>query len=155
MAQDRVAAVPYSLVALLGQDGLGVAWRAYDGGMRREVALKQLKMPDGLPKQMSSELATGLEREGRVTGMSKHPRIVTEYEYDQVRTSGGLSWIVIDLIDGRSLDAIVRAGGRLSVETNVLLEATASYSPTAGSPPWMGATHPGRSNDRHPDLYGT
>ncbi|WP_119730170.1 WD40 repeat domain-containing serine/threonine protein kinase [Thermomonospora amylolytica] len=112
-AGDLVAG-RYRLVALLGEGGMGSAWRARDERLRREVAVKQLKLPPGLSDEARARRVGWMEREARTAGMLRHRGIVTVH--DQVTDEHGLPWIVMELVPGRSLDQVVKDGGRLPVE---------------------------------------
>ena len=66
----------YRLNRLHASGGIGRVWLAYDGELRREVALKELR-PD---RQDGTEYATRFIREARITGQLEHPGIVPVYE---------------------------------------------------------------------------
>nr|WP_275407038.1 serine/threonine-protein kinase [Actinomadura bangladeshensis] len=94
---------------VLGEGGMGAVWRAHDERMRRDVALKQLKLPQALKAGEREHLVARMEREARSVGMLKHPSVITVY--DQFHDDDGLPWIVMELVRGRSLaDAISEDG---------------------------------------------
>ncbi|WP_160573961.1 WD40 repeat domain-containing serine/threonine protein kinase [Actinomadura physcomitrii] len=113
MTQDagHVVIGRYRLVELLGEGGMGAVWRAHDERMRRDVALKRLKLPASLEPGLRGRLVARMEREARSVGMLKHPGIITVH--DQFHDEDGLPWIVMELVRGRSLDAAVREDGPL------------------------------------------
>jgi WD40 repeat protein len=103
----------YLVVSLLGRGGMGVVWRAVDQRLQREVAVKQLTLPDGLAEPLRGRLFARMEREAMAAARLKHPGIVTVY--DQVSDEEGLPWIVMEMVNGRSLEDLVAQEGRLPV----------------------------------------
>ena len=101
----------YRLLEVLGEGGMGAVWRAHDERMRRDVALKQLKLPMGLEPGQREQLVARMEREARSVGMLKHPGVITVH--DQFHDDDGLPWIVMELVRGRSLADLLRDGGPL------------------------------------------
>ncbi|MEU5995515.1 serine/threonine-protein kinase [Spirillospora sp. NPDC047418] len=101
----------YRLLEVLGEGGMGAVWRAHDERMRRDVALKQLKLPPGLEAGEREHLVARMEREARSVGMLKHPGVITVH--DQFHDDDGLPWIVMELVRGRSLADLLRDNGPL------------------------------------------
>ncbi|GAA4239717.1 serine/threonine-protein kinase [Actinomadura meridiana] len=97
---------------MLGEGGMGAVWRAHDERMRRDVALKQLKLPLTLSAGEREHLVARMEREARSIGMLKHPGIITVH--DQFHDDDGLPWIVMELVRGRSLADAIRDDGPLT-----------------------------------------
>ncbi|XVQ15516.1 WD40 repeat domain-containing serine/threonine protein kinase [Spirillospora sp. CA-255316] len=113
VAQDagRVVIGRYRLMGVLGEGGMGAVWHAHDERMRRDVALKQLKLPLSLDAGLREHLVARMEREARSIGMLKHPGVVTVH--DQFHDEDDLPWIVMELVRGRSLAAVIADDGPL------------------------------------------
>jgi serine/threonine protein kinase/Tol biopolymer transport system component len=95
---------PYELLGVLGEGGMGTVYRAHDPRLRRDVALKVLRadvMAD--PDRQSRFL-----QEARAVSTLKHPNIVTVHD---LGTEGDVAYMVMELVDGRSLDQVITRGG--------------------------------------------
>lgn len=77
---------------------MGVVWRAFDTGLDREVAVKELRLPEWIGEQERPRWYARMGREARAAARLKHPGIVTVY--DRVVTEDGRPWIVMELIHG-------------------------------------------------------
>ncbi|MGW1340268.1 protein kinase domain-containing protein [Kribbella sp. NPDC002412] len=95
----------------LGVGGMGTVWKAFDRVLHREVAVKELRIPEGLNPEEREKLRARALREARAAAGLDHPGIVTIHD---VIDEGGRPWIVMRLLPGRSLDQGVRANGALS-----------------------------------------
>ncbi|RAY12045.1 hypothetical protein DPM19_27255 [Actinomadura craniellae] len=103
----------YRLVGLLGRGGMGSVWRAHDEALDREVAIKQLTLPEHLGSEKRARLIARVRREARAAAKLKHPGIITVH--DQFTDADGHPWIVMEVVDGRSLDDLLKDEGRLPV----------------------------------------
>jgi serine/threonine protein kinase len=94
---------PYELLGSLGAGGMGEVYRARDTRLQREVAVKVL------PAKLSSDAARlqRFEREARSASALNHPNIVTIHEVGQ---SDSTSFIVMELVDGKTLRELLYAG---------------------------------------------
>ncbi|MBE8524058.1 serine/threonine protein kinase [Amycolatopsis sp. H6(2020)] len=104
---QRVVAGRYLLLGELGRGGMGVVWRARDQVIGRQVAVKELRLPDAESAAVFSERAL---REVRTGGRLNDPAIVTVYD---VVTDGGTTFIVMELVEAPSLADLVRQRGPL------------------------------------------
>ncbi|MDX3195355.1 serine/threonine-protein kinase [Streptomyces sp. MN03-5084-2B] len=102
---QRVVAGRYLLLGELGRGGMGVVWRAQDQVIGRQVAVKELRLPDAESAAVFSERAL---REVRTGGRLNDPSIVTVYD---VVTDGGTTFIVMELVEAPSLADLVRQRG--------------------------------------------
>ena len=103
----RVVAGRYALLSELGRGGMGVVWRAQDQVIGRQVAIKELRLPDAESAAVFSERAL---REVRTGGRLNDPAVVTVYD---VVTDGGTTFIVMELVDAPTLADLVRQRGPL------------------------------------------
>ncbi|MFI6508113.1 WD40 repeat domain-containing serine/threonine protein kinase [Streptosporangium sp. NPDC050855] len=113
MANDtgRLVAGRYRLMEVLGRGGMGTVWRARDESLHREVAIKELTLPDHLDLPEREMLHRRVQREARAAARLKHPSIITVH--DHLVETDGSPWIVTEIIDGPSLEAVLRTRGRL------------------------------------------
>ncbi len=98
---------PYTLIAKLGQGGMGEVYRAHDTRLNRTVAIKVL--PDHLAADPLAR--SRFVREGQALAALAHPNLVAIYD---VGTVNGVSFAVMELVDGETLrDKLLH--GRLAV----------------------------------------
>lgn len=98
----------YSLRSPVGNGGMGTVWRATDTLLRRDVAVKEVVLPPGLAPSDRDALYERTLREARAAAAIQHPAVVQVYD---VVTEGGRPWIVMELLDARSLaDMVIEDG---------------------------------------------
>ncbi|MGC5568753.1 protein kinase domain-containing protein [Streptomyces sp. FR-108] len=100
----------YRLVESIGQGGMGRVWRAADETLDRQVAVKEMRI-DGMDQEDARTRRERTLREARATARIDHPNVVRVYD---VVDEGERLWIVMELVDGRSLDRVVAEDGPLS-----------------------------------------
>ncbi|NGO12249.1 protein kinase [Streptomyces sp. HC44] len=103
----RLIADRYRLLAKLGHGGMGTVWRAKDETVDREVAVKEPRVPDHLPERERANLFERMRREARAAARLDHPAVVNVHD---VAVVDGQPWIVMELVQGRSLGAALQEG---------------------------------------------
>ncbi|MFE4577723.1 serine/threonine-protein kinase [Streptomyces chartreusis] len=123
----RLVAGRYRLLAKLGHGGMGTVWRAKDETVDREVAVKEPRVPDHLPERERANAYERMRREARAAARLDHPAVVNVHD---VAVVDGRPWIVMELVQGRSLgDALqegtlgARDAARIGLEVLGALEA--------------------------------
>ena len=94
----------YLLRERIGAGVAGEVWRAEDPRIGRRVALKFLRIPEGLTPGQRAEWEQRFLLEARAAGRLSHPGIVSVY--DVGTASDGRPFIVMELVEGRSLEAM-------------------------------------------------
>ncbi|GAA2554977.1 MULTISPECIES: serine/threonine-protein kinase [Streptomyces] len=107
---ERVIAGRYRLLSPLGEGGMGTVWRARDEVLHREVAVKEVRAPAGLPASDVERMYARLEREAWAAARITDRNVVTVYD---VATEDGRPWIVMELVRGLSLAEVLDAEGPL------------------------------------------
>ena len=97
---DRVG--NYLIEERLGTGGMGAVYRAFDQALQRPLAIKRL-----LPDTADATRKLRFRREARMAARLNHPAIV--HIYDIVETDEG-DWIVMELVEGKTLDRMLRDG---------------------------------------------
>ncbi|MEV0681296.1 serine/threonine-protein kinase [Actinosynnema sp. NPDC050436] len=108
--QPRVIAGRYALLGELGRGGMGVVWRAQDNVIGRQVAIKELHLPDGIAHEERRVLEERVLREARTAGRLNDPGVVTVFD---VVAEHGTTYIVMELVEAATLSTIVAQGGPL------------------------------------------
>ncbi|QFZ22625.1 serine/threonine-protein kinase [Saccharothrix syringae] len=106
--QPRVIAGRYTLLAELGRGGMGVVWRAQDNVIGRQVAIKELHLPDGIAHEERRVLEERVLREARTAGRLNDPGVVTVFD---VVVEGGMTYIVMELVEATTLSALISRHG--------------------------------------------
>jgi eukaryotic-like serine/threonine-protein kinase len=110
----RLIAGRYRLLAKLGHGGMGTVWRAKDETVDREVAVKEPRLPEHLPERERANAFERMRREARAAARLDHPAVVNVHD---VAVEDGQPWIVMELVQGRSLADALQEGTLDSRET--------------------------------------
>ncbi len=92
----------YRLKRLLGRGALGEVWEAADlGGHGAKVAVKIMHAADDELALARAQFA----REARLASLMRHPNVVAVHDAGE---AAGTSFMVMDMVDGKSLRAALR-----------------------------------------------
>ncbi len=98
---------PYEILAPIGAGGMGEVYRARDGRLGRDVAVKVLpEAVAGDPESLAR-----FERETRAVASLSHPNILAIHD---VGREGGVSFAVLELLEGETLRRRLAASGPLT-----------------------------------------
>jgi serine/threonine protein kinase len=103
----------YRLLDPLGSGGMGTVWRAEDLVLGRTVAVKEVVFPHGLSDEDRDVLRERTRREARAAARLDHPSAVTVYD---VVEEDGAPYLVMELVEARTLSQVVRSDGPLPPE---------------------------------------
>ncbi len=113
----------YEILEPLGAGGMGEVYRAHDANLKRDVAIKVL------PAALADDEArlARLQREAHLLASVNHPNIATIHNLEE---SGGVRWLVLELVEGTTLEEMLRRGAlsteearRIGVQVAGALEA--------------------------------
>ncbi|MEU0834683.1 serine/threonine-protein kinase [Streptomyces sp. NPDC005969] len=110
-ADGRLLAGRYRLGVVLGRGGMGTVWRAVDETLGRTVAVKELRFPSAIDEDEKRRLITRTLREAKAIARIRNNGAVTVYD---VVDEDDRPWIVMELIEGKSLAEAVREDGVLT-----------------------------------------
>jgi serine/threonine protein kinase len=100
----------YALVRELGRGGMGIVWLAKDTVLGRDVAVKELMVPGGVPVDQRAEYTERVLREARIASRLADPGVVTIH--DLIKQDND-TFIVMELIDAPTLEDLVTKNGPL------------------------------------------
>ena len=95
---------PFEILSLLGAGGMGEVYRASDGRLRRDVALKVLHAD----RANDPERRKRFEQEARAAGALNHPNVLAVYEIGEHE---GAPYLVTELLEGMTLRQRLRSSG--------------------------------------------
>ncbi|GLW64447.1 hypothetical protein Arub01_26910 [Actinomadura rubrobrunea] len=101
----------YHLLSVVGRGGMGTVWRAYDEMLDRDVAVKEVRLPEGLTLGERRVLCRRLIDEARATAALRHPGVVVVHD---VVIEDGRPWIIMEYLRARSLHRVIAEDGPLS-----------------------------------------
>lgn len=107
---ERLLAGRYRLGGVLGRGGMGTVWRAEDETLGRTVAVKELRFPTNIDEDEKRRLITRTLREAKAIARIRNNSAVTVYD---VVEEDDRPWIVMELVEGKSLAEVIREDGLL------------------------------------------
>ena len=102
----------YEILGELGRGGMGVVYRAKDPSIGRIVAVKTIQLSEEGTGMSHAELVERFQTEARAAGLLTHPNIVVIYD---VGESDGVYYITMELVNGKSLQALLDSGEKFSL----------------------------------------
>ncbi|GAB2722790.1 serine/threonine-protein kinase [Streptomyces bullii] len=108
--RDRLLAGRYRLGDVLGRGGMGTVWRAEDETLGRTVAVKELRFPSNIDEEEKRRLITRTLREAKAIARIRNNGAVTVFDVVQ---EDDRPWIVMELVEGKSLAEVIREDGLL------------------------------------------
>ncbi|MFJ9178909.1 serine/threonine-protein kinase [Streptomyces sp. NPDC102360] len=109
--QGEVLAGRYRLGESIGRGGMGRVWRAHDEVLHRTVAVKELTAAQWVAEADRAVLLERTRTEARAAARINHPAVVTVHD---VLEHDDRPWIVMELVEGRSLADAVKEDGRVA-----------------------------------------
>ncbi|MEV5884064.1 serine/threonine-protein kinase [Streptomyces sp. NPDC052020] len=106
----RLLAGRYRLGDVLGRGGMGTVWRAEDETLGRTVAVKELRFPSNIDEEEKRRLITRTLREAKAIARIRNNSAVTVFDVVQ---EDDRPWIVMELVEGKSLAEVIREDGVL------------------------------------------
>jgi serine/threonine protein kinase len=103
----------YRIARRLGQGGMGAVFRAWDLSLNLPVALKEMIPDPNLDAFRLQELRDQFRREAQILATLSHPnlpRVTDFFEWN------GNVYLIMDFIEGESLDGIIQRQGPLPEE---------------------------------------
>ncbi|MER5928764.1 serine/threonine-protein kinase [Streptomyces sp. NPDC002054] len=123
MAESRLIHGRYRSLDLIGRGGMGEVWRARDESLGRHVAVKCLK-PLG-PEQdahFTQVLRERFRREARVAASLQHRGVTVVHDFGDESASGGMLFLVMELLEGRNLSQLMEDNGRRPLPVDVVVD---------------------------------
>ncbi|MEU8144087.1 protein kinase [Nonomuraea sp. NPDC048901] len=99
----------YQLQEPIGRGGMGIVWRAHDELLDRTVAVKEVRYAAALGDEVQL-LNRRTMREARAAARFEHPNVIVVHD---VIEEDGRPWIVMQLVQSRSLGAVIKQDGPL------------------------------------------
>ena len=108
----------YQVTGLIGSGAMGSVFRGYDPKLKRDLALKTIRVnAEDIDQQ---KLITSLLDEAAISARFHHPNIVTVYD---VADQGNAAFIAMELVDGTNLEKYLKVQGPLDPEQVIPLAA--------------------------------
>ncbi|MBW2527111.1 MAG: protein kinase [Deltaproteobacteria bacterium] len=105
----------YRLKSLIAKGGMATVWLAYNETLDVQVAIKFIRTDLAGPKD--DRLADRLLQEARATARLGHPSIVRVQDFG--KTDSGVPYLVMELLEGESLDVALGRRGRIAARKAV------------------------------------
>jgi len=99
----------------LGHGAMGVTYRAVDTSLKRPVALKLI---DSEWAKRGAEARERFMREARTAASLRHPNVATVYHFG-IREENGQCFCAMELVEGETLEMLVRRTGPLDALTTI------------------------------------
>jgi len=110
----------YNITGEIGRGAMGIVYKGEDPVIGRPVAIKTIRFDTLTLAKEQENAQRRFMREARSAGSLSHPNIVTIYD---VGEDEGLTYIVMEFIEGQSLEELITAGQRFSMDEIIAIMA--------------------------------
>jgi serine/threonine-protein kinase len=110
----------YELVEQLGAGGMGTVWRARHRFLARDAAVKLVRVESlGATDSAAQSQLIRFEREAQATALLRSPHSIRLFDFGAA--DDGSFYYVMELLEGRDLDSVIRDFGPMPPERVVYL----------------------------------
>lgn len=109
----RTSVGRYELRERLGAGGMGTVWHAWDPSLQRDVAVKEVLLPEGMSPEDRAEARARTLREAQATARISNTSVVTIHD---VLEHDDSPWIVMELLSGTSMQHHLDLYGPMPLE---------------------------------------
>ena len=101
----------FQIQAVVAEGGFGIVYRAHQTALDRTVAVKVLKVPEGLSPGDRAQFEASFIDEARTVARLRHPHIVEVHDSGVEQRPGRTSvlWMALEWLEGRTLQAVLEA----------------------------------------------
>jgi tRNA A-37 threonylcarbamoyl transferase component Bud32/tetratricopeptide (TPR) repeat protein len=103
----------YKITSILGKGAMGIVYRALDPDINREVAVKTIRFDLISEEDDREEMMERFMREAQAAGKLTHSNIITIYDVGREKD---MTYIVMQLIEGQSLQKVISSGEKISTQ---------------------------------------
>ena len=108
----------YKITSILGKGAMGIVYRALDPDINREVAIKTIRFDLVSEEGDREEMMERFMREAQAAGKLTHSNIITIYDVGREKD---MTYIVMQLIEGKSLQKVISSGEKISTKEVIQL----------------------------------
>ena len=113
----------FELRAIVGTGAMGAVFKAWDTKLERWVAIKTVRAGPGMAEFWDVDLVRSLVAEAAMVARFNHPHVVSVHD---VHDADDAAYVVMEFVDGVSLEDVLQKGALESARTGPLLAAVAS-----------------------------
>ncbi len=117
---DKLRFGRYEVLDVIGQGSMGTVYRGLDPLLKRQVALKTIRLETLTTEGLRREMLQQLRNEAITIARFSHPNIVVVYDMGGAEHS---AFIAMELVDGPSLRDVLRVQGPLEARRVVPMAA--------------------------------
>lgn len=108
----------YKITSILGKGAMGIVYKALDPDINREVAVKTIRFDLVSEEGDREEMMERFMREAQAAGKLTHSNIITIYDVGREKD---MTYIVMQLIEGKSLQKVISSGEKISTQAVIQL----------------------------------
>jgi len=108
----------YKITSILGKGAMGIVYKALDPDINRDVAIKTIRFDLVSEEGDREEMMERFMREAQAAGKLTHSNIITIYDVGREKD---MTYIVMQLIEGKSLQKVISSGEKISTQEVIQL----------------------------------
>ncbi len=112
--EARVIAGRYRLIRPLGRGGMGAVWLGEDELAGRQVAVKEVRAPDGASDADRDVFRKRALQEARSAARLAHPNAVTLHDIVPASPADDAVYLIMEYVDGVTLAQLIQRDGPLA-----------------------------------------